>query len=272
MQAESDALRGESQCIGLVPTMGYLHEGHLSLIRIARREADAVVVSIFVNPTQFGPDEDLEAYPRDFERDEKLAAENGADILFYPSVREMYPEGYATFVNVTKITESLCGASRPVHFRGVVTVCTKLFHAVKPHFAVFGQKDAQQVAVIKRLVEDLNFDMDIVVGSIIREKDGLAMSSRNAYLSEIERKDALVLIQSILRAEEMVGSGERDVNTIIQRMIEMIDEKDSTRIDYVSIVDPVTMRPLDKVEGTALIALAVYVGETRLIDNTVVKA
>lgn len=271
MQGEAEKLRQADKVIGFVPTMGYLHEGHLSLVRIARERADVVVVSIFVNPTQFGPDEDLEKYPRDLERDERLAEQAGADIIFYPTSEEMYPEGYLTYVSVEEITKTLCGASRPVHFRGVTTICTKLFHAVKPHFSVFGQKDAQQAVVIQRMVKDLDFDMEIVVGPIVREPDGLAMSSRNAYLSPEEREDALVLNSSLRLAEEMVEKGERRVDEIVGAMQRRIEEKENTRVDYISIVHPETLESLERIENRALIALAVFVGETRLIDNSIVE-
>jgi len=271
MQIESDIVRKVGKSIGFVPTMGYLHEGHLSLIRLAWEKADVVVVSIFVNPTQFGPEEDLDKYPRDFGRDEKSASEAGADIIFYPSVEEMYPDGYATYVTVDRLTETLCGASRPGHFQGVTTVCMKLFHAVKPDFAVFGQKDAQQAAVIRRMVKDLNLDLEVVTGPIVREADGLAMSSRNTYLSAEERGDALSLHQSLELSEEMIRKGERNPTAIIEVIRETIDAKEKTRIDYIEIVHPETMQPLAKIEDEALIALAVFAGKTRLIDNTVVR-
>jgi len=271
MQAEAEKLRQGGKIIGFVPTMGYLHEGHLSLIRIARKKADVVVTSIFVNPTQFGPNEDLDKYPRDIKRDEKLASETGVDIIFYPSNEEMYPERYLTYVTVEKITETLCGASRPGHFRGVTTICTKLFNIVKPHFAVFGEKDYQQAVVIKQMVRDLNLDMEIITGPIIRESDGLAMSSRNAYLSPEERQDALILNRSLKFAEEMVRKGEKRTEVIRKTVREMIEEKKSTRVDYVSVVDPDTLAPLKEIRNRALIAVAVFVGDTRLIDNRIVK-
>ena len=270
MQAEAEKHRQVGRMIGFVPTMGYLHEGHLSLIRIARSRADVVVVSIFVNPTQFGPEEDLDKYPRDFRSDEKLAEEAGADIIFYPSEKEMYPYDFLTFVSVEEITDVLCGASRPGHFRGVATICVKLFHAVKPHFAVFGQKDAQQVVVIRRMVKDLNIDVEIVTGPIVREADGLALSSRNTYLSKEERKDALSLNQSLKLAEEMVRNSERRVDVIVHAMKELIDGGKRTCIDYISVVYPETLRELDEIEDKALVALAVFVGKTRLIDNTII--
>ena len=271
MQAEAEKLRQAGRVIGFVPTMGYLHEGHLSLVRIARERADVVIVSIFVNPTQFGPNEDLEKYPRDFERDERLAEEAGADIIFYPSEKEMYPAGYLTYVTVDEITKTLCGASRPTHFRGVITICAKLFHAVKPHLAVFGQKDAQQAVVIRRMVKDLDFDMEIVVGPIIREEDGLAISSRNSYLSPEEREEALSLHQSLKMAEEMVRKGERRTRDIVDKMRKLIEEKKRTQIDYIDVIRPETLKPLERIEDRALIAMAVFVGKTRLIDNTIVE-
>jgi len=271
MQKEADRIRQSGKTIGFVPTMGYLHEGHLSLIRLARQRADVVVVSIYVNPTQFGPNEDLDQYPRDFRHDEALLEQEKVDIVFYPSDKEMYPEGDAGFVEVKGLTESLCGASRPGHFRGVTTICTKLFHAVKPHFAVFGQKDAQQAAVIKRLVKDLHFDLDVVVGPIVREADGLAMSSRNTYLSSDERRDALSLDQVLKMAEEMVNEGERNPAVLYKAMHKLIAAKPHLKIDYISIVDPDTLEDLDVVENRALIALAVFAGKTRLIDNVIVE-
>ena len=271
MQTFSEGWRRDGKTIGFVPTMGGLHEGHLSLVRIAKKRADVVVMSIFVNPTQFGPNEDFERYPRNFERDEKLAQNAGVDTIFFPSKDEMYPPNHSTFVNVEQITEGLCGASRPGHFRGVATVCAKLFLAVKPHFAVFGQKDAQQVAVIRRMIRDLNFGMEIVVGPIVREPDGLAMSSRNVYLSPEERQDALFLNQSLKYAEDMVHKGEKRSEVIVQAVQDLIMCKKRARIDYVEIVDPVTMEPLNRIEKTALIVLAVFIGKTRLIDNAFVE-
>ena len=271
MQTEAEKLRQAHKTIGFVPTMGYLHEGHLSLIRIARSRADVVVISIFVNPTQFDPDEDLETYPRDFPRDERLAEQAGTDIIFYPVVEEMYPKGYSTYVSVEEITTGLCGASRPGHFRGVTTICTKLFLAIKPHFSVFGQKDAQQAVVIRRMVQDLNFDMEIIIGPIVREQDGLAMSSRNACLSPEERQDALTLNQALSLAEGMVKKGEKKTGTIVEAMRTHIESKDRTRVDYIDIVHPDTLTPLTKITNRALIALAVFIGNTRLIDNTIVE-
>ena len=271
MQHEAEMIRQMGKTIGLVPTMGYLHEGHLSLIRIARERADVVVLSIYVNPTQFSPGEDLDQYPRNFEQDEMLAQKEGVDIIFYPSDKEMYPEGYLSYVEVKHITEILCGASRPVHFKGVTTICSKLFHSVKPHLAVFGQKDAQQFVVIQRMIKDLNFDMDLLVGPIVREPDGLAMSSRNSYLSPDERKDARSLYGALQMAEEMVRKGERNTGILAKAMHELIGAKLHAKVDYISIVHPETLEALEKIEGRTLIALAVFVGKTRLIDNVIVE-
>lgn len=270
MQNEAEMIRRSGLTIGFVPTMGFLHEGHLSLVRIARERADVVVVSIFVNPTQFGPDEDLDRYPRDLKRDEALLGKEDVDIIYYPSVEEMYPDNFMTYVVVENITETLCGESRPGHFRGVTTVCAKLFHAVKPNFAVFGQKDAQQAAVIQRMVKDLNMDLEIVVGPIVREKDGLALSSRNIYLSPEERVDALSLSASLNRAGAMIHDGEYDVSLLIRAMKDYIQSKKNTRIDYLRVVHPETLKDLDRIQGKVLIALAVFVGKTRLIDNMIV--
>jgi pantoate--beta-alanine ligase len=267
MQKVAEEIRHLKKRIGFVPTMGYLHEGHLSLLEIARKKADEVVVSIYVNPAQFDPNEDLSAYPRDFKRDEALLKESGTDILFYPNDIEMYGEGYQTWITVENLTRGLCGASRPTHFRGVTTICMKLFHAVKPHFAVFGQKDYQQVRVIRQMVDDLNLDLDIIVGPIIRETDGLAMSSRNQYLSVEERKSARVLFQSLELAEERVRRGEKETQPIIHAMKDLIENTAHTRVDYIEIVDSHTLEPIDRIENQALAALAIFIGSTRLIDN-----
>ena len=259
MQDFSNRARQEGRIVGFVPTMGYLHEGHLSLIRIAREKADIVVVSIYVNPTQFGPNEDLEKYPRDFQRDEALAGEEDVDVIFYPSDHEMYPRGFLTTVTVHGITEVLCGASRPHHFQGVTTICAKLFHAVLPHFAVFGQKDYQQYVVIKRIVEDLNFNLDVIMGPIVREPDGLAMSSRNTYLSSEERRDALAIQAALKKAETMVKQGERRTGPLIHEMTALLESGKSIRIDYVKIVDPDHLNDLELIQDKAVAALAVFV-------------
>lgn len=254
--------------VGLVPTMGFLHEGHLSLMTAAKKNTDFVVVSLFVNPTQFGPNEDLESYPRDFEKDSALCEKAGVDVLFNPSVEEMYGSGYSTYVNCEgEITKVLCGASRPVHFKGVTSVVSKLFNIVAPDKSFFGQKDAQQVAVIEKMVRELNFDIEIVPCPIIRESDGLALSSRNTYLSESERKDALVLSKSLRLAEQMIKDGERDAEKIKNEMKALIATVGYAEIDYVEIVNAATLEVVQKLEGDMLIALAVKIGRPRLIDN-----
>lgn len=267
MRGVSRKAREEGKLIALVPTMGFFHEGHLSLIRKARKVGDLVVVSSFVNPSQFGPGEDYRAYPREPERDRTLAEENGTDVLFSPSVEEMYPQGYSTWVEVEGLTEVLCGRSRPGHFRGVTTVVTKLFHIVQPHYAIFGQKDYQQAQVIKRMVDDLNFDLRVLVEPTVREPDGLAMSSRNLYLTPAERKDAVILYRLLLRAQELVQEGERDAGRISDMIRKMIADVERAEIDYVSIVDGENLRPISQLKGKVLIALAVKIGKVRLIDN-----
>jgi len=271
MQTLADRAREEGTRIGLVPTMGYLHEGHTSLIQIARKKADVVVTSIYVNPTQFGPKEDLDTYPRDLERDKKLAYENGSDILFVPDDDEMYGGTPLTVVNVKQLTSGLCGASRPWHFQGVTTVVAKLFNIVKPHIAVFGQKDAQQALVIKKMVIDLNFDVFIDVAPIVREHDGLAVSSRNKYLSDEERKDAVILNRALEYAEQRITAGERNSRILIEKMTGLIGKVKSARIDYVDIVDAVNLQKIDVAQGNILLALAVFIGRTRLIDNKLIN-
>jgi pantoate--beta-alanine ligase len=273
MQKVADELRKEGKIIGVVPTMGYLHEGHLSLIRLAKEKSDVVITTIFVNPLQFAPNEDYDRYPRDFERDVKLAQSAGCDIIFHPSVEEMYPQNFLTYVEVDKLTKVLEGEFRPTHFRGVTTVVAKLFNITKPHIAVFGQKDAQQALIIKQMVRDLNFDIEIIVAPIIREPDGLAMSSRNVYLSDSERKDATVLYESLKLAEKLIENGERNSENIILKMEELIKSKPTAKIDYIAIVEPETLEKVETLsEGKEyLIALAVRIGSTRLIDNTIVK-
>lgn len=258
--------REEGCTVGLVPTMGYLHEGHLSLIDRAG-ENDKVVVSIFVNPMQFGPTEDLDSYPRDLDRDAKLCEEHGVDLIFHPQPEEMYDKHFCSFVDMSVLTEELCGLSRPVHFRGVCTVVTKLFNIVTPDKAYFGQKDAQQLAVIKRMVKDLNMPLEIVGCPIVREEDGLAKSSRNTYLSEEERKAALVLSRAVFLGEKMVKDGERDCRKIREAMVEEIEKEPLAKIDYVKTVDLLTMQQIEKIETGVLAAMAVYIGKTRLIDN-----
>lgn len=264
--------RKEGLTVGLVPTMGYLHEGHASLVDKAVSQCDRVVASDFVNPTQFGPGEDLESYPRDFDHDCELLEAHGCDMVFYPSVDEMYPDGNGstdTYVEILDdMPKQLCGKTRPIHFRGVCTVVSKLFNIVLPDKAFFGQKDAQQLAIIKRMVKDLSYGIEIVGCPIIREEDGLAKSSRNTYLNEQERQAALVLSQAVKIAEQMAADGEKDANKIVEAMKAHISKEPLARIDYVSAVNGVTMQPIDTIEGDVLIAMAVYIGSTRLIDNT----
>lgn len=259
--------RKEGLTVGLVPTMGYLHEGHKSLIDKAVKENDRVVVSVFVNPIQFGPTEDLASYPRDLERDAKLCEEAGANLIFHPEKEEMYFDDFSSFVEVQGVSKGLCGKSRPIHFRGVCTVVTKLFNIVKPDRAYFGQKDAQQLAVVKRMVRDLNMDIEIIGCPIIREEDGLAKSSRNTYLSPEERKAAVILSKSLKLGKEAIEAGERDSKKIIDIITNNINTEKLAKIDYVEIVDPLSIENIDKIEGSALVAIAVYIGKTRLIDN-----
>lgn len=261
--------RAKGHSIGFVPTMGYLHEGHLELMRRARGQCDTVVVSIFVNPTQFGPGEDLASYPRDLERDARMAEGVGADAVFNPGAEEIYPPGYCTYVDVERITENLCGASRPGHFRGVATVVTKLFNIVKPDYAFFGQKDAQQVLIIKRMAADLNMEVEVVTVPTVRERDGLAMSSRNLYLGPEQRRAALVLSKSLNRAAEEVRAGERNAAKIRQLVIDMIKAEPLADIDYVEIYSHPDLEPVDTIKGPTLLALAVKMGRARLIDNII---
>lgn len=267
MHRTADEMRASGLRIGLVPTMGYLHGGHLSLIRQARRASDRVVVSIFVNPMQFGPQEDYATYPSDFERDVKLIQGMGGDLVYAPSAKEMYPEGYATYVAVERLTQHLCGASRPGHFRGVTTVVTKLFAAVKPHVAVLGQKDAQQAVVVRQMVRDLDLDVEIRVAPTVREADGLARSSRNVYLSPGERREAPVLYQALQEARSLVAQGERRAAVVVEAMRQRIAARPHARIDYVCVVNAEDLRPVEALSGAVLFALAVRFGEARLIDN-----
>ncbi|WP_457627193.1 pantoate--beta-alanine ligase [Persephonella sp.] len=268
MKETVKSLKKEGKSIGFVPTMGYLHEGHVSLIRCSRKDNDITVVSIFVNPIQFGKNEDLDRYPRDLERDIEICKREGVDYLFYPDVRQMYPEGYSTYVVVEGLTEGLCGAFRPGHFKGVTTVVMKLFNIVQPDRAYFGKKDYQQYVVIKKMVEDLNMDVQIIGCPIIREEDGLAMSSRNKYLSPEERESALSLSRALFTAKEIFEKGETDPEKIKQKMRQIIQSYPHVRdIQYIEIVDPKTLQPKKRVEKGDVIALAVYVGDTRLIDN-----
>ena len=264
-------LKLKDRTIGFVPTMGALHEGHLSLIRQARRENDIVAVSIFVNPTQFGPKEDFKRYPRPIRKDIVFCRKEKVDFIFYPKVKDLYAQGFKTFVTVEQFSNVLCGKSRPGHFRGVATVVTKLFNIVNPDIAYFGQKDAQQAIIIKRLVCDLNIPVKIKVMPIIREKDGLAMSSRNVYLNQQERKDALVLSRSLNLAKDLLKKGERNAARIINSMRRLIKQRKSAKIDYIAVVDSEDLKPIKKISNGCLIALAVWMGKTRLIDNTTIK-
>jgi len=271
MQETSSSLRQMGHTIGFVPTMGYLHEGHLRLVEVAREHCSKVVVSIFVNPTQFGPKEDFNRYPRDPEGDIQKLRKKDVDLVFMPEAHDMYPQGFQTVVSVKELTKGLCGASRPGHFDGVATVVCKLFNIVKPHIAVFGQKDYQQLTVISRMVKDLNMDVEIVGVPTVREPDGLAMSSRNSYLSPEERESAKALYGAILLAQRMVREGERDVSRIIGELQGFILRHKHTRIDYVKIVDPDHLKELKEIKGDSLLAMAVFVGSTRLIDNSILK-
>ena len=259
--------RKEGKTVGFVPTMGYLHEGHGSLISKAVEQNDKAVVSIFVNPMQFGPTEDLESYPRDLEKDSKFCESLGADLNFHPEPEEMYHDGFSSFVDMTVLTEELCGLSRPVHFRGVCTVVSKLFNIVQPDRAYFGQKDAQQLAVIKHMVDDLNMNVEVIGCPIIREEDGLAKSSRNTYLSAEERKVALILSKTIFMGQKMVEEGETDAVKLVEAMKKNIETEPLAKIDYVKAVDGLTMQQVTELKSPALVAMAVYIGKTRLIDN-----
>ena len=262
--------RQEGLSVGLVPTMGYLHEGHQSLIKKSASQNDRTVVSVFVNPIQFGPNEDLEAYPRDLNRDIKAVEEVGGDLIFNPEPSEMYPGHFTSFIDTTETTELLCGAVRPVHFRGVCTVVGKLFNIVTPDRAYFGQKDAQQLATIRRFVRDLNFPLEIIACPIVREDDGLAKSSRNTYLNAEERQAALILSKSLKKGQEAIEGGEKDAKTIIGIIKESLQSEPLARIDYVEVVDFENIQRVDKIEGETLVAIAVYIGKTRLIDNFII--
>lgn len=272
MQKIADEMRNDGIRIGLVPTMGCFHQGHLSLIHQIRRVSDRTVVSIFVNPIQFSPEEDYSAYPQDLGRDVSLVEKLGAELVFAPSEEEIYPEGYSTYIEVEKLTNQLCGLSRPGHFRGVTTVVCKLFLAVKPHVAVFGQKDAQQAIVIRKMVCDMNLDVEIMLSPIVRETDGLAMSSRNTYLSPEERLEAPVLFQSLQEAQMLVEQGEQRTWVVVEAMRRRISQKSLAQIEYVAAVNNENLKPLEKLSGKVLLALAVRFGKARLIDNLVVQA
>ena len=270
MKEKSDELIRSGKGTAFVPTMGFLHDGHLELMKIGKKQADVLVISIFVNPTQFGPTEDFDEYPRDMEGDLTKAKEVGVDLVFVPPVEEMYPDGFQTHVTVEKITQHLCGLSRPGHFDGVATVVSKLFHIIKPHKAIFGQKDFQQLIVIKRMAKDLNMDIEVIGVPTVRESDGLAMSSRNRYLSPEQRESALSLKKSLDLAHQLFGQGEKEADKIKTAMQKLILSFPFTEIDYVTICDPITMEDIDTLEDQSLVALAVRVGKTRLIDNALI--
>ncbi|MDI3494491.1 MAG: pantoate--beta-alanine ligase [Pseudothermotoga sp.] len=259
----------KEKTIGFVPTMGYLHEGHLSLVRRSKKENDITVVSIFVNPTQFGPNEDYNSYPRNLNRDASLLEKEDVDYVFVPEIEQMYPKDYSTYINEEKLSRHLCGRSRPGHFRGVCTVVTKLFNIVKPNRAYFGQKDAQQFRVIRRMVRDLNMDVEVIECPIVREPDGLAMSSRNIYLSTEERNQALALNRSLKIAENLYRSGEKNTERMKEKIVQYLSSFDKIKIDYVEIVSEETLEPVEKIEGKVVVAIAAWVGKARLIDNTI---
>ncbi len=264
-------LKRAGKTIGFVPTMGFLHEGHLSLMRLARARCDVLVASVFVNPAQFGPNEDLDAYPRDFERDEALCAGEGVDLVFYPEPATMYAPDASVWVDEDALSGGLCGSARPGHFRGVCTVVAKLFNLVQPDFAVFGEKDAQQLRIIERMVRDLNFPIEIIRGPIVREPDGLAMSSRNKYLDEEQRRNARCLRRALDAAAALFAAGERAVPALRSAMVELVESTPGARIDYVEFVDDASLVPLTEIAEAALVALAVGFGTTRLIDNAVLS-
>lgn len=257
----------DGETVGFVPTMGYLHEGHGSLITKAREDNDKVVVSIFVNPMQFGPTEDLDSYPRDLEKDSRFCESLGVDLIFHPEPEEMYHEDFSSYVDMSVLTEELCGLSRPVHFRGVCTVVNKLFNIVQPDNAYFGEKDAQQLAIIKHMVQDLNMDVNVVGCPIVREEDGLAKSSRNTYLSAEERKAALILSKTVALGKKLVAEGETDADVLVTKMKENIETEPLAKIDYVKAVNGLTMQQQKEIKAPMLVAMAVYIGKTRLIDN-----
>ncbi len=271
MQARADEMRRLGRTTVLVPTMGYLHAGHLSLLRIGKQKGDDLVMSLFVNPAQFGPNEDLSSYPRSLERDLELAEKEGVDAVFVPTDKALYQDGYQTYVELEKLPHHLCGLSRPVFFKGVTTVVTQLFHIVKPHVAIFGEKDFQQLAVIRQMVQDLKFDIEIVGGPIIREADGLAMSSRNAYLKDTMRPAALSLSRALDASRKMVQSGISDAQVIVKKATEILAAFPAITIDYISICDPVTLDDVAVIEGRALMAIAVALEKIRLIDNTILQ-
>lgn len=271
MQARADRLRGEGKSIAFVPTMGFLHEGHLSLLKLGGEKCDDLILSIFVNPTQFGPNEDLDSYPRDLEKDLALAEKQGVDAVFVPTDKSLYQQNYQTYVELEKLPANLCGLSRPVFFRGVTTVVTQLFNIVKPHVAIFGEKDFQQLAIIRQMVRDLKFDVEILGGPIVRENDGLAMSSRNAYLTKDQRPAALTLSKALAKAKDLVRSGMKDTQEIERASREIFSEYPSISVDYVSLCDPDTLDAVVSVDSKTLMAIAVSLEKIRLIDNCVLQ-
>ncbi|HSP06340.1 MAG TPA: pantoate--beta-alanine ligase [Acidobacteriota bacterium] len=271
MKEVSRKARSDGKVIGFVPTMGFLHDGHLSLVREARKMADVVVVSIFVNPTQFGPKEDLDKYPRDVTRDAETLSAESVDYVFLPKVEEIYPEKFRTYVKVRELSECLEGLTRPTHFEGVTTVVMKLFHIVDPHFGFFGQKDAQQLVIVRRMIQDMNMDVEIIRLPIVREPDGVAMSSRNVYLSPEERKAAPVLHRALQHAQQRINEGERKTKSILKEMREIIESEPLARIDYLAAVDMIDLKELKTLKGKCLVALAAYFGSTRLIDNIIIE-
>lgn len=270
MQKTSDSTRKKGLLIGLVPTMGYLHEGHISLVKAAKMKCDYVVVSIFVNPTQFGPKEDLKKYPRDLERDLKILSKYKVDAVFYPDASEIYPDGYKTYIEVNELQDKLCGKSRPEHFRGVATVVAKLFNIIKPDYAFFGMKDYQQQAIIKKMVGDLNMSVKVISLPTFRELNGLAMSSRNKYMNTIDRNKAAIINRSLDFAKKLISSGIKDPSKIRSAIVSMIRTKPGIKIDYIAVVDPETLETVKTINGKTLVAIAAFIGRTRLIDNIVV--
>ena len=271
MQDYSNEKRSVGASIALVPTMGFFHDGHLSLMHLGRQKCDVLVVSIFVNPTQFSPTEDFDTYPRDFTRDRDLCQKLGTDVVFQPSAEEMYPEGFQTYIDVEELSKPLCGMSRPRFFRGVATVCAKLFNLVKPHVAIFGEKDYQQLLVIRRMVKDLNIDMQVIGAPLVREYDGLAMSSRNVRLNPTERKAALSLNRALSEARTQFQTGRRDASEIIGRVRRIVEAEPLVRVDYIEVRDAETLAPMARIDQPAVLALAAYVGKTRLIDNVLLS-
>jgi pantoate--beta-alanine ligase len=271
MKSLADAFRGEGKKIGLVPTMGDFHPGHRSLFRLAREKVEALVVSVFINPTQFGPAEDYEDYPRNIKADSQMARAEDVDVLFHPDVDQMYPDGYSTYVQVTGLEDLLCGASRPGHFRGVTTVCLKLFNIVRPDLVVFGQKDGQQAIIVRKMIEELNLDVEMTVGPTVRESDGLAISSRNRYLNGEERREAPILYKALKHAADLIQAGERNPEVVSSEMEKLIHSAPLARLEYISLVDAETLRDVDLLSGSVLIALSCSFGKARLIDNVLLK-